>query len=105
MKFTEEDIRKAMSCKTADELIALAKSWGIEMTREQAEEYLAKMNTMELTEEELAQVAGGSCPEQCPEHCWQACFDRGYCHKFYCPPYQGSSCPAFCPSEICSDYR
>ena len=59
MTLTEEQIRKAMACKTADELLALAKSWGFEMTREQAEEYLAKMKTMELTEEELAQVAGG----------------------------------------------
>ncbi len=43
MKFTKEQIRKAMACKTADELFALAKSEGVELTREQAEEYIAMM--------------------------------------------------------------
>lgn len=37
MKITEEQIRKAMECKTADELLALAKAEGVELTREQAE--------------------------------------------------------------------
>ncbi len=59
MTLTEEQVKKAMACKTADELLALAKSWGVEMTREQAEEYLAKMKTMELTDEEIVHVAGG----------------------------------------------
>ena len=68
MKFTKEQIRKAMACKTADELLALAKSEGVEMTREQAEEYIAQMGGRELTEEELGQVAGGDCvvDDRCP---------------------------------------
>ena len=59
MKFTKEQIRKAMECRTADELLELAKSEGVELTREQAEEYIAIMGKRELTEEELQQVAGG----------------------------------------------
>ncbi len=61
MKFTKEQIRKAMACKTADELLALAKSEGVALTREQAEEYIAQMGDRELTDKELAQVVGGDC--------------------------------------------
>ena len=43
MKFTKEQIRKAMECRTADELLELAKSEGVELTREQADEYIALM--------------------------------------------------------------
>ena len=62
MTFTKEQIRKAMECNTADELLELAKSEGVELTREQAEEYIALMGKRELTEEELEQVAGGGIP-------------------------------------------
>ena len=48
-----------MECKTADELLALAKAEGVELTREQAEEYIKLMGARELTDEELAKVAGG----------------------------------------------
>ncbi len=74
MNLTKEQIQEAMACKTADELLALTKSWGVELTLEQAEEYLAKMKANELTEEELAQVAGGLIS------CWINCPD------FTCPP-------------------
>ena len=42
-EITQEMIAKAMQCKDADELIALAKSGGIEITKEEAEAYLAEM--------------------------------------------------------------
>ena len=58
MTFTEEQIRNAMNCKTADELLAYAKSEGISMTPEQAEEYIARNCKRKLTGEELAQVVG-----------------------------------------------
>ena len=83
MQMTEEQVRKAMECKTADELLALAKSWGVEMTREEAEEYISKMKTAELTEEELKEVAGGyeyhckyACHLNCNRHRRDACPDR-----------------------------
>ena len=86
MTLTEEQIRKAMACKTADELLALAKSWGFEMTREQAEAYIASMQTRELTEKELKQVAGG---QECPYEC---CDERRDC-KWWNPHCGGQSLP------------
>ena len=61
MKFTKEQIRKAMNCKTVDELLAYAKSEGIEFSREQAEEYIAQLGKRKLTNEELAQVVAADC--------------------------------------------
>ena len=58
MTFTKEQIRNAMNCKTADELLAYAKSEGIEISRGQAEEYIARNCKRKLTGEELAQVVG-----------------------------------------------
>ncbi len=59
MKFTKEQIEKAMACKSVDELLKLAKSEGVELTHEQAEAYFAQSTMNELSEEELAKVAGG----------------------------------------------
>ena len=42
-ELTKEMIAKAMQCETADELIALANSEGIELTKEEAEAYLAEL--------------------------------------------------------------
>ena len=36
-EITKEMIEKAMQCKTADELMALAKSEGVELTKDEAE--------------------------------------------------------------------
>ena len=60
-EITKEMIEKAMQCETADELIALAKSKGIELTKEEAEAYLAELDDYELDGEDLKQVAGGMC--------------------------------------------
>ena len=59
MTFTKEQIRNAMNCKTVDELLAYAKSEGVELSREQAEEYIAQQGERKLTDDELAQVVGG----------------------------------------------
>ena len=58
-KLTEEMLEKAAKLQTADELIALAKSEGIEITKEEAEAYLDELTDMELNTEELEAVAGG----------------------------------------------
>ncbi|MBR4551406.1 MAG: Nif11-like leader peptide family RiPP precursor [Oscillospiraceae bacterium] len=58
-ELTKEMIKKAIQCKTADELIALAKTGGYEITKEEAEAYLAEMKDMELDDERLKNVAGG----------------------------------------------
>ncbi len=60
MNFTKEQIEKAMACKSVDELLTLAKSEGVELTREQAETYFSQLRMNELTAEELAKVAGGA---------------------------------------------
>jgi predicted ribosomally synthesized peptide with nif11-like leader len=58
-KITKEMMEKAEQCKTADDLVALAKANGITLTKEEADAYLAEMDNMELDEEALDKVAGG----------------------------------------------
>ena len=58
-ELTKEQIQKAMSCETAEELMALAKAEGMELTKEEAEAYMAELTDFELDEETLAKVAGG----------------------------------------------
>jgi predicted DNA-binding protein len=58
-EITKEMIVKAMQCHTAEELMALAKSEGREVTKEEAEAYLAEIDDFELEEEALEKVAGG----------------------------------------------
>ena len=50
-----------MQCKTADKLLELAEAEGYEMTREEAEAYIAELADFELEEEVLERAAGGSC--------------------------------------------
>ena len=67
---TKEQLMMAIKCKTADELIALAKSGGFDMTKEEAEAYIAEMSDVELDEEALAKVAGGRCYSDCIKDNW-----------------------------------
>ena len=48
-ELTKEQIEKAMACETAEELMAAAKAEGIDLTRDEAEAYMA----------ELADLGGG----------------------------------------------
>ena len=65
-----------MQCKTAEELIALAKAEGIEVTKAEAEAYLAELSDAELDDKVLKNVAGGS------NSCWH-CLDN--CGVDNCP--------------------
>lgn len=65
-ELSKEMIAKAMQCKTADELIALAKTGGIELTKEEAGAYMAELADVELDSDMLKKVAGGVCWENCP---------------------------------------
>ena len=58
-KLTKEMIAKAANCNSADELIALAKTSGIDITKAEAEAYLDELENMELDKETLDKVAGG----------------------------------------------
>ena len=55
-EITKEQIKKAMQCKTADELMALAKAEGLDITKEEAEAYLAELADVELNEETLKKL-------------------------------------------------
>ena len=58
-ELTKGMVKKALRCKDADELLALAKSEGYEMTREEAEAYMAEINDFQLDDEAMKAVAGG----------------------------------------------
>ena len=58
---TKEQIEKAMACETAEELMELAKEVGIELTKEEAEAYMAEIEDFELDGDTLKRVAGGGC--------------------------------------------
>ena len=67
---TEEQIAKIKSCKNQEDLLALAKEEGIE-----------------LTDEQLEAVSGGNCDSSaCPDcGCRQTnWFDNGEYRKYYC---------------------
>ena len=58
-EITKEMIRKAMQCKDADELMALAKANGFDITKDEAEAYMTEMADVELDGDVLKSVAGG----------------------------------------------
>ena len=58
-ELTKEQIAKALSWETAEELMALAKAEGVELTKEEAEAYMAEMEDFELDEATMKNVAGG----------------------------------------------
>ena len=75
-KITREMLAKAAKCNSADELIALAKRSGIEITQAEAKAYLDELQDVELDNATLDKVAGGitstcwgldSCPDRGPE--------------------------------------
>ena len=59
----EEMIAKAKEAKSVEELIALAKENGVELTEEDAKMYFEQLNAKkgELSDDELDAVAGGAC--------------------------------------------
>ena len=59
----QELVNKARKAESVEELLALAKENGIELTNEQAKEYFAQLNPTkgELSDDELDAVAGGGC--------------------------------------------
>ena len=59
---TPEMIEKAKAAKSAEELLALAKANGVEMTADEAKTYFAQLNPKsgELDDDDLDNVAGGA---------------------------------------------
>ena len=64
-KVTKDMIQRAKQCKTADELVTLAKSEGIDITKEEADAYLIELDNFELDSKALDKVAGGDCYAEC----------------------------------------
>lgn len=60
-ELTKDQIKKAMTCKTADELTKLAKEEGFELTVEEAEAYMTEYSDFELDDEMLDKASGGGC--------------------------------------------
>ena len=66
--FTPEMIEKARNAKTAEELLALAKANGVEITADEAATYFAQLNPKsgELGDDSLEDVSAGYLV---PPHC------------------------------------
>ena len=71
-ELTAEQIRKAMECEDAAELMEFAKSEGFDITQEEAESYIEELSDVELDRENLSRVAGGGCYPDC---------DKDYCFE------------------------
>ncbi len=54
-----EMLARALACETPEELVKLAREFGIEITKEQAQVYLEEMDEVDLSTDQLKQVAGG----------------------------------------------
>ena len=74
-KITKEMLEKAMQCKDANDLMNLEKANGFDITKEEAEAYLAELDDQELDSEVLKSVAGGKnymeCYFDCVDNCEQ----------------------------------
>ena len=85
-KITKEMLEKAMQCQTADDLIALAKTEGMEITKSEAEAYLAELDNYELDAADLDEVAGGGLYGLCEEN---KCGTLHSCPGQCCPGRSG----------------
>ena len=68
MEINKELLAKAKEMKTPEELMALAKENGVELTEESAAAYFDRLHpqTGELSDDELDNVAGGGCYSKPP---------------------------------------
>ena len=76
-KITKEMLAKAAQCETAEQLIALAKTEGFELTKNEAEAYLDELQNIELDINALDKVAGGGSYD-CSNN---NCSNRELCYK------------------------
>ena len=58
-EISKEVVEKAMQCDTPEELVALAKEQGFEITTKQAEAYLVDLEDFDLDSEQMKKVSGG----------------------------------------------
>ncbi|MBQ6743468.1 MAG: hypothetical protein IJR05_01770 [Acidaminococcaceae bacterium] len=65
-ELTKEMLEKAIQCKSADELMALAKAEGFAITKDEAEAYMTELSDFELDDIALKNIAGGECYMRTP---------------------------------------
>ena len=58
-EISKDIVAKAMQCDTPEELVKVAKDEGVEITVEQAEAWLTEMEDIDLSSDQMKQVAGG----------------------------------------------
>ena len=82
MERSNDLITKAKEAKTPEELLALAKENGTELTEAEAKAYFDRLHpqTGELSDDELDNVAGGGCGG---DTYYEACMADGYCLTDY----------------------
>ena len=68
-EISKELMAKAQACETPEELMKLAKENGYDLTKEQAEAFLAEGGTVDLSDEDMEKVAGGRVGGLCTDHC------------------------------------
>ena len=84
MELTKELVAKAKEAKTPEELMALAKENGMELTEESAKAYFEAIHPEagELSDDELNNVAGGGCLPWADDP-YDTCMADGYCLSDY----------------------
>ena len=65
-ELTKEMLEKAIQCKSADELMALAKAEGFAITKDEAEAYMTELSDFEFDDIALKNIAGGECYMRTP---------------------------------------
>ena len=76
-ELTPELIRKAMACGTVEDLLALAKENGVEITAEEAAAYLEEMSCRELPVDVMEKVSGGGDTPPDYSYCYKVDMPRG----------------------------
>ncbi len=61
----KEILAKAITCETPEDLVKLAKEYGVELTAEEAQAYLDELDDIDITSAQLREVAGGGCMGRC----------------------------------------
>ena len=56
---SKEFFVEASKCKSVDELLALAKDKGVELSKDVAEKFMAQISESELSIDKIDEVAGG----------------------------------------------
>ena len=72
-KLTREMIEKALKCKNVEDLLKLAETEGYELTRDEAEAYMAELADFGLDDATHSKAAGGGrgdCYSECNRDNW-----------------------------------